>query len=79
MANGLRGASLNHDRIVMMGYEILEHTADIRVRVYGESFVDLLKNAALAMLSLITGEGRSGRSKESSIRSRGRRQGRRFS
>jgi len=38
-----------------MSYEILEHTADVRVRVYGESFVDLLRNSALAMMALITG------------------------
>lgn len=40
-----------------MGYEILEHTADVRVRVYGDSFLDLLRNAALALLSLITERG----------------------
>lgn len=40
-----------------MSYEILEHTADVRVRVYGDSFLDLLRNAALALLSLITERG----------------------
>jgi protein archease len=40
-----------------LSYEVLEHTADIRVRVYGESFVDLLRNSALALMSLITATG----------------------
>ena len=40
-----------------MSYEGLEHTADIRVRVYGETFVDLLRNSALALMSLITDRG----------------------
>jgi len=37
-----------------MSFEVFEHTADIGVRVYGASFAELLKNAALALLSLIT-------------------------
>jgi len=37
-----------------MSYEVLEHTADIGVRVWGDNFSDLLRNAALALLSLIT-------------------------
>jgi SHS2 domain-containing protein len=37
-----------------MDYEILDHTADICVRVYGKSFNDLLRNAARAMMELIT-------------------------
>ncbi|HVY54806.1 MAG TPA: archease [Thermodesulfobacteriota bacterium] len=37
-----------------MSYEILEHTADVGVRVYGGNLAELLKNAALALLSLIT-------------------------
>lgn len=36
-----------------MSFEVFEHTADIGVRVYGESFAELLKNAALALMSLI--------------------------
>lgn len=36
-----------------MSFEILEHTADVGVRVYGGSFAELLKNAALALMSLI--------------------------
>ena len=37
-----------------MSFEIIEHTADIGVRVYGANLTELLKNAALALLSLIT-------------------------
>ena len=37
-----------------MSFEVFEHTADIGVRVYGASFAELLKNAALALMSLIT-------------------------
>jgi len=37
-----------------MSFEVLEHTADVGVRVYGENLAELLKNAALALLSLIT-------------------------
>lgn len=36
-----------------MSFEVLEHTADVGVRVYGGSFAELLKNAALALMSLI--------------------------
>lgn len=36
-----------------MSFEILEHTADVGVRVYGGSFAELLENAALALMSLI--------------------------
>ena len=54
MANGLRLGCIKRDRIVRMSYEVFEHTADIGVRVFGRNFADLLKNAALALLSLIT-------------------------
>jgi len=37
-----------------MGFEVLEHTADVGVRVNGGSFAELLKSAALALMSLIT-------------------------
>lgn len=37
-----------------MSFEVLDHTADVGVRVYGENLAELLKNAALALLSLIT-------------------------
>ena len=37
-----------------MSFEVLEHTADVGVRVYGWSFAELLKCAALALMSLIT-------------------------
>lgn len=36
-----------------MSFEVLEHTSDVGVRVYGVSFAELLKNAALALMSLI--------------------------
>ncbi len=37
-----------------MNYKILDHTADVCLRVYGKSFEKLLKNAAKAMMNLIT-------------------------
>jgi SHS2 domain-containing protein len=37
-----------------MDYEILDHTADVCIRVYGKSLSELLKNAALAMMAIIT-------------------------
>lgn len=36
-----------------MGYEILEHTADVRVRVSGGTFEEFLRSAALAMMNLL--------------------------
>ncbi len=35
-----------------MTYEILDHTADVCVRVYGDSLEDFLRNAALAMMDI---------------------------
>ncbi len=37
-----------------MDYEVLDHTADVCLRVYGKSFEEILKNAALGMMELIT-------------------------
>jgi len=37
-----------------MGYEILDHTADVRVRIEGRSFEDFLRSAALALMDLIS-------------------------
>lgn len=37
-----------------MNYEILDHTADASVRVYGKSFEEILRSSALAMMDLIT-------------------------
>ncbi|MEW6144701.1 MAG: archease [Thermodesulfobacteriota bacterium] len=37
-----------------MSFEVFEHTADIGVRVSGGDMAELLKNAALALMSLIT-------------------------
>lgn len=39
----------------MKNYEILEHTADIRVRIYGKTIKELFKNAALALFGIIVG------------------------
>lgn len=36
-----------------MNYEILEHTADLKIRVYGNNFVDVLKNSAYAVSDLL--------------------------
>ena len=37
-------------------YEILEHTADIRIRVFGRSLDDLFVNAAQAMFNILADE-----------------------
>jgi len=37
-----------------MGYEILDHTADVRVRIEGRGFEDFLRSAALALMDLIS-------------------------
>ncbi len=37
-----------------MDYEILEHTADVCIRVYGKSLDELFENSARAMMDLIT-------------------------
>lgn len=37
-----------------MSYEILDHTADLCIRVSGRGFADFLRNAALAMMEMIT-------------------------
>jgi SHS2 domain-containing protein len=34
-------------------YEVLDHTADLRLRIYGYSFEDLLNNAALGLFECI--------------------------
>ncbi len=36
-----------------MSFELFEHTADVGVRVFGASLAELLRNAALALMSLI--------------------------
>jgi len=38
----------------MKDYEYIEHTADVAVRVYGNSLEELFRNAAQATFSLIT-------------------------
>ncbi len=37
-----------------MSFEVFEHTADIGVRVFGRDLAELLRNAALALMTLIT-------------------------
>ncbi|KRT66238.1 MAG: hypothetical protein XU11_C0011G0027 [Candidatus Dadabacteria bacterium CSP1-2] len=37
-----------------MDYELLDHTADACIRVYGKSIDELFENAACAMMELIT-------------------------
>jgi len=37
-----------------MGYEILDHTADVRVRIEGLSFGNFLRSAAHALMDLIS-------------------------
>ncbi len=38
----------------VMSYELLDHTADLCIRVTGGSFSELLRNASLAMMEQIT-------------------------
>jgi SHS2 domain-containing protein len=45
---GLTGASN------LKKYELLEHTADLRVKIYGKDLKDLFKNSASCLFSLIT-------------------------
>jgi SHS2 domain-containing protein len=54
-----------------MNYEILDHTADVCIRVYGKSFEELLTNAACAMMELIVERDKIEPSKEIKIGARG--------
>ena len=54
-----------------MNYEILDHTADACIRVYGKSFDELLENAAMAMMELITDREKINPSQEIEIEVRG--------
>ncbi len=54
-----------------MNYEILDHTADACIRVYGKSFDELLENAACAMMELITDREKINPSQEIEIEVRG--------
>lgn len=40
----------------MANYEIVDHTADWALRIWGHSWADLLRNAALGMNSLMVGQ-----------------------
>ncbi|NIP29309.1 MAG: hypothetical protein GTO02_02470 [Candidatus Dadabacteria bacterium] len=39
-----------------MNYEILDHTADIKIRVFGNDFREILENSASAILEIINNE-----------------------
>lgn len=54
-----------------MDYEILNHTADIRMRIYGKSFDDLLRNAARAMMELVTDREKVNPSQEIEVKAQG--------
>ena len=54
-----------------MDYEILNHTADVCIRVYGKSFDELFENAARAMMELITDREKINPSQEIEIEVRG--------
>jgi protein archease len=54
-----------------MDYEILDHTADICVRIYGKSFDELLRNAARAMMELITDREKINPSQEIEVEAQG--------
>lgn len=54
-----------------MDYEILNHTADICIRVYGKSLDRLFKNSARAMMELITDREKINPSQEIEIEVRG--------
>lgn len=41
-----------------MKYEILEHPAELRIRVYGKTLEELFSNAALAMAEILTKESK---------------------
>ena len=36
-----------------MNYEILDHTADIKIRVFGNNFIEILANSAYAIADLL--------------------------
>lgn len=41
-----------------MDYEILEHTADLKIKVYGNSFTQLLENAGYALSDILLPGGK---------------------
>ena len=55
----------------MKKYELLEHTADIAIKVYGDSIEEVFASAAEAMFELITGTNkiRPGRKIEFQVKS----------
>ena len=54
-----------------MDYEILDHTADVCIRVFGKSLDELFENAARAMMELITDREKINPSQEIEIEVRG--------
>jgi SHS2 domain-containing protein len=55
----------------MMGYRILDHTADIGIEVQGETREDLFSQAAIALIGLLTDRARLGGTTEKIIRVEG--------
>ena len=52
----------------MANYEIVDHTADWALRVWGHNLADLLRNAAIGMNSLMTGSPSTSSEMESETR-----------
>ena len=52
----------------MANYEIVDHTADWALRVWGHTLADLLRNAAIGMNSLMTGSPSTSSEMESETR-----------
>lgn len=46
----------NELKLFRMKYEILEHTADLKIKSYGQDLPELFANSALAMTEFIFGE-----------------------
>ena len=44
----------------MKPYEIVDHTADVRLKVNGATLKELFQNAAFGMFAVISGNGQSG-------------------
>jgi SHS2 domain-containing protein len=45
-------------------FEFIEHTADVRVKVYGESVKEIFENAAVALFTLLTNHKSKGNEKK---------------
>jgi len=51
-----------------MGYEVLEHTADLRLRVWGRDEEELFREALLAMAEIMKAERRRAEHEEKNVR-----------